>query len=117
VDVTYRRAVLDEAELTADGMAASYPAMPQDPVVLRDRWEPPRRGYEYRRFLANRDGRSIPFLGWVHGPWAKLPDRHCEVEDDNAENAPMLHVNEALGYVWRPGFVEHHKRVTNIVNG
>jgi len=28
-----------------------------------------------------------------------------------AENAPMLHINETLGYVRRPGFVEHHKRV------
>jgi GNAT superfamily N-acetyltransferase len=33
--------------------------------------------------------------------------------DNDAENAPMLHINEALGYVRRPGFVEHHKRVTS----
>ena len=32
--------------------------------------------------------------------------------DNDAENAPMLHINEMLGYVRRPGFVEHHKRVT-----
>src|SRR5256885_10047835 len=34
--------------------------------------------------------------------------------DNDAENAPMLHINETLGYVRRPGFVEHHKRVKNI---
>lgn len=33
--------------------------------------------------------------------------------DNDSENAPMLHINETLGYVARPGFVEHHKRVTN----
>ncbi len=31
--------------------------------------------------------------------------------DNDAENAPMLHINESLGYVRRPGWVEHHKRV------
>jgi len=31
--------------------------------------------------------------------------------DNDAENAPMLHINERLGYHGRPGFVEHHKRV------
>lgn len=33
------------------------------------------------------------------------------VTDNDAENAPMLHINERLGYTRRPGFVEHHKRV------
>ncbi|HKV88991.1 MAG TPA: GNAT family N-acetyltransferase [Candidatus Dormibacteraeota bacterium] len=33
--------------------------------------------------------------------------------DNDSENAPMLRINEKLGYRPRPGFVEHHKRVTN----
>ncbi|MHB8587261.1 MAG: GNAT family N-acetyltransferase [Candidatus Dormibacteraceae bacterium] len=34
------------------------------------------------------------------------------VETDNdSENAPMLHINEQLGYRSRPGFVSHLKRV------
>ena len=36
---------------------------------------------------------------------------HMVRTDNDAENAPMLHINEALGYVRRPGWVEHHKRV------
>jgi len=31
--------------------------------------------------------------------------------DNDSENAPMLHINQRLGYEPRPGFVEHHKRV------
>ena len=78
--VTYRPATLDDAEAASDVMTASYPALPQDPVLLRYRWQNPRVGYEYARFLAQRDGGSIAYLGWMHGPWSKLPDRHCEVE-------------------------------------
>ena len=37
--------------------------------------------------------------------------------DNDSENAPMLHINETLGYRRRPGFVEHHKRVTNTRHG
>lgn len=31
--------------------------------------------------------------------------------DNDSENAPMLHINEALGYQLRPGFISHLKRV------
>ena len=78
--VTYRPATLDDAELASDVMTAAYPSLPQDPVIIRYRWENPRLGYEYERFLAYRDSRAIAFVGTVHAPWNKLPDRHSEVE-------------------------------------
>jgi GNAT superfamily N-acetyltransferase len=78
--VSYRAATLDDAEVASDVMTASYPSLPQDPVLTRYRWQHPRVGYEYARFLAQRDGASIAYLGWIHGPWSKLPERHCEVE-------------------------------------
>ena len=78
--VTYRTATLGDAELAADVMTAAYPALPQDPVILRLRWERPRTGFAYGRFIAERDGGPIGYLGWIHGPWEKVPDRHCEVE-------------------------------------
>ena len=78
--VTYRPATLDDAELAADVMTASYPALPQDPVITRRRWESPRKGFGYGRFFAERDAAPIAYLGWIHGPWERLPDRHCEVE-------------------------------------
>ena len=79
-DITYREATLDDAELAADLMTAAYPPFAQDPVLTRFRWEKPRRGFGYGRFIAERDGRAIAFLDWVHGPWADVPDRHCEIE-------------------------------------
>ncbi|HEX2646498.1 MAG TPA: GNAT family N-acetyltransferase [Candidatus Dormibacteraeota bacterium] len=78
--ITYRAASLDDAALASDLMTASYPPLPQDPVITRYHWENPRHGYEFGRYIAERDGRGIGFLGWYHGPWAKLPNRHCEVE-------------------------------------
>src|SRR5438105_252297 len=203
--VSYRPATLADAELAADVMTSAYPAMPQDPVIMRLRWESPRKGFAHGRFIAERDGAPIGYLGWLHGPWGKLlelsnltaqdvphtlpiidetyedfarrmeaPDRpHDRIwialhdnapvslsylkfppvrgtvwtsytcthpgyrgrglaravklqglaqavelgvpvvcTDNDSENAPMLHINEQLGYVARPGFVEHHKRVT-----
>jgi len=80
MSVSYRPASLDDAELASDLMTAAYPAMIHDPVVTRFRWENTRRGYEVGRFIAERGGRPIAFLAWLHGPWEKLPDRHCEVE-------------------------------------
>lgn len=78
--ITYRPATLDDAELASDLMSESYPDMTHDPVMLRYRWEHPRGGYASARFIAEVDRRPIAFLAWMHGPWEKLPDRHCEVE-------------------------------------
>jgi RimJ/RimL family protein N-acetyltransferase len=78
--VSYRPATLDDAALAADLMTAAYPALPQDPVLTRMRWESPRKGYAYGRFITMENGRPIAYLGWIHGPWPQVPDRHCEVE-------------------------------------
>lgn len=79
-EVAYRPAELDDAALAADLMTAAYPALAQDPVMTRYRWAQPRRDYHYGRFIAEQNGRPIAYVGWIHGPWEKLPDRHCEVE-------------------------------------
>ena len=78
--LTYRPAKLEDAGLAADLMTASYPRLPQDPVITRMRWESPRRGFAYGRFIAERDGKPIALLSWVHGPWDQVEDGHCEVE-------------------------------------
>ena len=79
-EVRYRAAELDDAPLAADVMNAAYPGLTHDPVMTRYRWEHPRAGYAQGRFLAERESSPIAYLGWIHGPWERLPDRHCEVE-------------------------------------
>jgi RimJ/RimL family protein N-acetyltransferase len=78
--VTYRAATLEDATAASDVMASASPLFVLDAVMTRFRWENPRLGYAYTRFLAYRDGHAIAFLGTVHAPWEKLPDRHCEIE-------------------------------------
>jgi RimJ/RimL family protein N-acetyltransferase len=78
--IDYRPAGLEDAELAADLMTASYPPLPQDPVITRMRWESPKRGFSYGRFIAERSGTPIAFLAWVHAPWEQVEDGHCEVE-------------------------------------
>jgi mycothiol synthase len=78
--MTYRPATLEDAELASDLMSAAYPALPQDPQLTRYRWKHPRKDMTSARFIGEIAGRPAAFLSWYHGPWAKLPDRHCEVE-------------------------------------
>ena len=78
--IHYRRATNEDAALASDLMNAAYPEVMRDPVMTRFRWEHPRKGYEAGRFIAERAGEPIAFLSWLHGPWARLPERHCEVE-------------------------------------
>src|SRR2546429_3933847 len=97
--VTYRTATLGDAELAADLMTAAYPALPQDPVILRLRWERPRTGFAYGRFIAERDGGPIGYPGWIHGPWEKAPHRHCEAEGLLGQKHLCSHVLIAV-FTW-----------------
>jgi RimJ/RimL family protein N-acetyltransferase len=78
--MTYRPATVEDAGLASDLMSASYAAMPQDPLLTRYRWKHPRKDMKWERFIGEIEGRPAAFLSWYHGPWDKLPDRHCEVE-------------------------------------
>jgi len=88
-----RPATLDDATLAADLMTAAYPDLAQDPVILRYRWDHPRHGYAHGRFIAELDGRPVAYTAWIHGPWERLPDRHCEIEvylDQSAMDSSLL---------------------------
>ena len=78
--LTYRPATLDDAELAVDLMTAANPTWIQDPAVIRHRWEHPRTGFSVGRFIAGSRARPVAFVAWMHGPWASVSDRHCEVE-------------------------------------
>jgi GNAT superfamily N-acetyltransferase len=100
--LNYRTANFDDAELAADIMTAAYPAIAQDPVMTRYHWERPRTGWAYGRFLADANGVPIAHVEWRHGPWEKIPDRHCEVEvwldrsalDDDLSKSLWLWISE-----------------------
>src|SRR5438132_13425785 len=94
--VTYRTATLGDAELAADLMTAAYPALPQDPVILRLRWERPRTGFAYGRFIADRAGGPIRYLGWIHGPLEEDPDRLYD--DGDGRRPKNWHYQR---FIWR----------------
>ena len=90
---SYRPAQLYDADLAADLCTAAFPMLPEDPVMMRYRWANPRSGWSYGRYIAEIDRHPIAFLGWVHGPWEDLPERHGEVEvllDRAALSAELL---------------------------
>lgn len=79
-DLAYRPAGLDDAQLASDLMTAAYPAMPQDPVLKRYRWDHPSRSRTYSRFIAEMDGVPVAFLTCVHNPWKEPSERHSYVD-------------------------------------
>jgi GNAT superfamily N-acetyltransferase len=92
-----RAATLDDAALAADLVTAAYPPEPEDPVVTRYRWEHPRDGWSVARFIAELDRTPVAFLYWAHGPWAEVPERHCDIDAavDRARQS-----DELLDYLW-----------------
>ena len=92
-----RRASLEDAALAADLMTAAYPLEPEDPVMTADRWANERKDYDYGRFIAELGGTPVAYLGWAHGPWEKLPERHCYV--DVYVDAAYAD-DELLKYLW-----------------
>jgi GNAT superfamily N-acetyltransferase len=73
---------MDDAELASDLMTAAYPPEPMDPQVTRYRWAHPKDGWSFGRFIAEADGQAIAHLWSAHGPWAQVPERHCDIGAD-----------------------------------
>ncbi len=92
-----RPAAPHEAALAADIMTAAFPRDPQDPILTARRWDHPKDGWAYGRFIANFGDQPVGLVEWQHGPWSLLPERHCWVEVwlDRA------HMNDGvLRYLW-----------------
>jgi hypothetical protein len=98
IEPTLRPATLDDAALAADLMTASYPALPQDPIVTRYFWEHPRTGWRIGRFIAELDNHHIAFVDWIHGSRDQDEDRHCET----SVSLDRAHLDsELLTFLWR----------------
>lgn len=80
MELTYRAATLGDAELASDIMHAAYPALSSDPVMTRLRWSWGRDGFSFGRYIVERGGAPVAFLGWSHGPWDQVSDHYCEIE-------------------------------------
>jgi len=50
-----RPAALEDAELASDLITASYPELPEDPVLKRYLWAHPRTEWRTARFIAELD--------------------------------------------------------------
>jgi hypothetical protein len=92
-----RPATIDDAGLAADLMTAAYPSEPEDPVVTRYRWAHPRDGWSVGRYIAEVEGQPVASLWWMHGPWAQLPERHCDIKVDVDEARQS---DELLDHLW-----------------
>ncbi|MEA2628121.1 MAG: hypothetical protein QOJ10_581 [Chloroflexota bacterium] len=92
-----RPASLDDAELAADLTTAAYPSEPEDPIVTRYRWTHQRDSWSVGRYIAEVEGRPVASLWWRHGPWAQLPERHCDI---GADIDQACQSDELLDHLW-----------------
>jgi GNAT superfamily N-acetyltransferase len=114
VEPVIRPATLDDAQLAADLMTAAYPPEPQDPLVTRYRWAHPRDGWSFGRFIAEVDGQAIAHLWSAHGPWAQVPERHCDIGADVDQSRQS---DEVLDVAWE--WIGQHAAAdgARIING
>jgi RimJ/RimL family protein N-acetyltransferase len=82
IELDIRPATLEDAGLAADLMTSAYPPEPMDPLVTRYRWAHPRADWTYGRFIAELKGQPVAHLWSAHGPWEKVPERHCDLGID-----------------------------------
>ena len=86
------------------------------PVAMSYLKFPPVRGSVWtgytasdREYRGRGIARAVKLQTLAQAAELKIPAVHT---DNDSENAPMLHINEKLGYRARPGFVSHIKRVS-----
>jgi RimJ/RimL family protein N-acetyltransferase len=86
------------------------------PVAMSYLRYPPARGYVWTGYTCSHPdhrgrglARAVKLQSLVQAVELGVPVVYTE---NDSENAPMLHINERLGYEQRPGFVSLLKRVS-----
>jgi GNAT superfamily N-acetyltransferase len=74
-----RPANVEDAELASELITASYPELPEDPVLKRYLWAHPRADWQTARFIAELDGAPVAFVTWSHGAWEDTPAHNCYI--------------------------------------
>ncbi|MEO8744378.1 MAG: GNAT family N-acetyltransferase [Candidatus Dormiibacterota bacterium] len=84
LEINLRPATFDDAKMVADLESARDPEDPRDPDMLRFWWRAHTSGEVNARFVAEREGRAIAFVGAVHESWTGMRERFGSVR-------PVLH--------------------------
>ena len=93
-DLSFRPAVLDDAQFAADCYTAAWPDEPSDPVVQRHGWEVQAvSGHPYREYIVMRGSEPLGLAGWRHPPFEAEGKRYGRVEvafKEGVEDAELL---------------------------
>lgn len=112
IEPKIRPADMDDAALAADLMTAAYPAFEVDPVLTRF---PPVRGRVWTGYTCCHPdhrgrglARAVKLQSLAQAIDLGVP---AVFTDNDSQNAPILHINEELGYAPRAGLISLLKRV------
>jgi hypothetical protein len=94
----FRAATHNDAQFAAAMATAAEPNHPEVAEELLEKWINTEKGSQVRRIVQE-------------GGTADLGVTAVETDNDS-ENAPILHINEELGYKEIPGKLEFHRKLT-----
>jgi mycothiol synthase len=105
--LAFRAATLDDASFSADLETALRPDEPEDPALVRHKWQSESPDWTSERYVIVSEAANIGFAWHRHPPWSEDEKRHGRL---TADILPSLRTRDRLAEAY--AFIEERATVT-----